>query len=121
MRWSSWAGRHGSGRPAVTVGAELGDQFKGALPLFLMDAEVAAGSDEDRAGQALVGVIAGLLPWQPAVTVGQRGSGPVRPLHVTGQVPVVLIGLGAAAGFPSGPDRRVEQPSVVRRHFQAGV
>ncbi|GAB3412700.1 hypothetical protein GCM10027569_30970 [Flindersiella endophytica] len=75
--------------------------------------------DEDRAGQARVGVGAALLQRQPAVTVGQRHGGPgemvfgpfgVDERAIWGDDDVVAVDVDLACPFPMLATRRF--PSV---------
>jgi hypothetical protein len=88
--------------------------------------EEVGGGDEQRAGQAGVGVLAPPDQGQPAVAVGEGLHCPAEPLLGSGGLgerPVWIQHDGAAvdvdlAGpFPVPPDGRVGQPRIMRGHL----
>ncbi|WP_199819170.1 hypothetical protein [Streptomyces sp. FxanaA7] len=109
------------------VAAALGvvDQRQGAGVLFPEFGQELGPGDEDRAGQAGIGVWAGLLNGQPAEAVGEglggdavAGLGPLglaeRPVGVEGVSLAVDVDLGRL--FPVPPHRLIGDLGVVRGH-----
>ena len=114
------------GHPGVSGGLGGLDQGEGAAAVFTQFGEELRSGEEDRAGQAGVGVRAAFLHRQSAVAVRQRlgghpvaGLGPLR----LGQRPVgvdvdpLALDVDLGGLFPAPAHGLVGDPGVVRGHL----
>ena len=114
----------------LPAGLGGGHDLQHLLALLVVLGQELGRGDEHRAGQAGVGVRAGLLHRESAEPVGQRLGHASEPLFGPaglGERPVWGDGDGFAAGvdlaglFPVAADGAVVQPGVVGRHLTRGM
>src|SRR6266571_552416 len=91
------------GNAGVAVGFGGGDELEGGLPLGSVLRQELGGGDEHRAGQARVGVRAGLHERQLAVSVRERLGGAREPVPGPGGVAERPV-RADADGLPGGSD-----------------
>ncbi|MFI8888638.1 MULTISPECIES: hypothetical protein [unclassified Streptomyces] len=112
--------------PCLAAGLGGGDDLQQLLALFAVLRQELGGGDEQRAGQAGVGVRTGLPHRQAALAIGQGlghaaepllGPGGLgrRPGRVEGDV--LALDVDLVGPFPVRADRGVVQPGVVRGHL----
>src|SRR6516162_10501914 len=113
------------GDPGLAVPGRGLDEGERAVPLLAQLGQELRPGEEDRAGQARVGVRAALLDGQAAVAVGQGlggyavpGLGPLglaeRAVGVEGDALAIDVDLGGL--FPAPPHRLVGDLGVKRGH-----